>query len=388
MTSLTPAGSSRLRSLDGLRGVASLVVVFHHLSLTIPGISDVLLGTADQAPPTGSAAWWLTSTPAQLLVAGPEAVLVFFVLSGLVVALPVLSRPRFDWIAFYPQRLLRLYLPIIASVLLAAVVILLSHQHAQRGQSGWVSSYSLSSLSWAQVLSSMDVVIGQTNVNNPLWSLRWEVLFSLALPVFVVIAVVTRRFWWLAIIGCFGAALIGLFGANATFVYLPAFLIGTVIAVRLDALHRWVDADGRRALAAGLALLVLSLLLLTLHWTVWAVVPGSPIVTILDAAEVLGAAGLVLAAGFWKPLVRLLSTSLFQWLGRISFSLYLVHVPIILAVANVLGPGHTVLVIGVAFVVAVIVAMLFARFVEQPAHRLSRRAGAAAAESFARWQDR
>ncbi|CAN5208930.1 hypothetical protein BH09ACT1_BH09ACT1_02510 [soil metagenome] len=388
MTTVETVRAPRLRSLDGLRGVASLIVVFHHLSLTVPGISDVNLGSATSPPPTWSAAWWLTSTPAQLLVAGPEAVLVFFVLSGLVVALPVLTRPRFDWIAYYPQRMLRLYLPVIASVLLAAVVILLAHERSQNGQSYWVSHYSYGTLDWQQVLSAMDVIIGQTDVNNSLWSLRWEVLFSLALPVFVIIAVVTRRFWRLTIIGCFGAVLIGAFGVNSTFFYLPAFLVGTVIAVRREAVRRWVDANGRRAIVGGVALVVLSLLLITLHWTVWAVIPGSPIVTILDAAEVLGAAGLVLASGFWTPLVRLLSTSFFQWLGRISFSLYLVHVPIILAVANILGPGHTVIVIVVALVLAFVVAVLFARFVEQPAHRLSRRAGAAASASLARWQER
>ncbi len=50
--------------------------------------------------------------------------LVFFVLSGLVVALPAL-RKGFSWRAYYPARLARLYLPIWGSLALAAALVLL-----------------------------------------------------------------------------------------------------------------------------------------------------------------------------------------------------------------------------------------------------------------------
>jgi peptidoglycan/LPS O-acetylase OafA/YrhL len=82
------------------------------------------------------------STPAHLLVAVPEAVLVFFVLSGFVVALPIIRKPSFDWMSYYVQRTLRLYLPSIASVLLAVVWILLSHQRPATATSSWTAGSS------------------------------------------------------------------------------------------------------------------------------------------------------------------------------------------------------------------------------------------------------
>ncbi|MDA4895261.1 acyltransferase family protein, partial [Streptomyces sp. MS2A] len=102
----------RITGLDGLRGVAALVVLLYHASLVA-------------RPWLDPAAWTtLTETPLKLLLAGTESVLIFFVLSGIVVALPAL-RGGFDWARYYPARLLRLYVPVAAALLFAAALIVL-----------------------------------------------------------------------------------------------------------------------------------------------------------------------------------------------------------------------------------------------------------------------
>lgn len=64
-----------------------------------------------------SATWWLAFTPVHLVWAGTEAVLVFFVLSGFVLAGPLPQRARRDrWATWYASRLVRLYLPVWASL--------------------------------------------------------------------------------------------------------------------------------------------------------------------------------------------------------------------------------------------------------------------------------
>ncbi|HEV7949025.1 MAG TPA: acyltransferase family protein, partial [Glaciihabitans sp.] len=68
------APATRLNSLDGLRGIAALVVVFYHLSL----VARPFLDTGH----TGDVWWWLTETPLKVFTLGTESVLVFFVLSG------------------------------------------------------------------------------------------------------------------------------------------------------------------------------------------------------------------------------------------------------------------------------------------------------------------
>jgi peptidoglycan/LPS O-acetylase OafA/YrhL len=383
--------SGRLTSLDGLRGLAALIVVFHHLSLSLVPFSDVWIVPTATHPATGSLTWWMTSTPAQLLIAGPEAVLVFFVLSGLVVTLPVLSRPGFDWIAYYPQRMARLYLPVIGSIVLAAILIVATSWSTQPSSSQWIAASRFHLPTWTQVLGATDLLFGDTRINNPLWTLRWEVVFSLFLPLFVIVAVVTRRLWWVVIIASIPLVGIGIVAENGSFTFLPVFLVGAVIAVKLADLQAWADRhDGERWWPwLGAGVLAVSLLLLNLHWTLWGALGGPPRFQAgARAFEFIGALGLVLLAALWRPAIRLLSTRVFRWLGRVSFSLYLVHVPVIIAIDSLFGRDLPVARIAISLVLSIVFAELFSRFVEQPAHALSRRIGAGSARVLHGWFSR
>ena len=98
-----PRSGRRLDQLDAVRGLAALVVVVGHIGVFTD--SSIL----------GSRAFALS--PLHLIEAGNSAVVVFFVLSGLVLTIPVL-RSRRDhvssralWSPYYPRRLVRLYLP-------------------------------------------------------------------------------------------------------------------------------------------------------------------------------------------------------------------------------------------------------------------------------------
>lgn len=388
---LTPIGASdgdRLRALDGLRGVAALIVLFSHLSLTLAPLSDVWLSPVALHPAMWSVSWWLTSTPLQLMVAGPEAVLVFFVLSGLVVALPVLRRPDFNWVAYYARRILRLWLPVAASILFALLLITFVNRTRPDLSSLWVKAWLIHDPTWNVVVSAFDPLFGDISLNNPLWTIHWEIIFSLLLPAFVAVAVVTRRWWWITLLATLPMVAIGIYFSLAPWMFLPVFLVGTVIAVRLDALRAW--ADRRRSspwFAIGCAAVtIVSLLLLGLHWTVWGVLGGpARDQTVTKSLEYVGAAGLVVVAIIWTPAIRLLTTRFVRWLGRISFSLYLVHVPIILAIASLFGRSSTPLRLVLSAVASLVVAELFTRFVEAPSHRLSKRTGLAVANGMRGW---
>ncbi|HEX3679420.1 MAG TPA: acyltransferase family protein [Galbitalea sp.] len=67
-------------ALDGLRGIAALVVVFHH----VYQIARPFLEPTTHAWAVGTLWWFISATPIKLLSAGSESVLVFFVLSGVV----------------------------------------------------------------------------------------------------------------------------------------------------------------------------------------------------------------------------------------------------------------------------------------------------------------
>jgi peptidoglycan/LPS O-acetylase OafA/YrhL len=390
MATVPNTAPERLGSLDGLRGVAALVVVFHHLSLVSPLFADLYLSPEYQEPAIGSGTWWLTATPLQALLAGQEAVVVFFVLSGLVVALPAVSREGFDWMAYYPRRVVRLYLPAVASVLLAAALILIHPQWQSNVTSLWTALYSRETTTWELVVNNFDLLFGDNSLNNPLWSLRWEVLFSLALPLFVLLAFALRRRIWLAAVVAWALSWLGLHLNNDCIRFLPVFFLGTLVAVRLPDLLAWAsrNSGSRRWSAAWAAATAGAVVLLSLSWIVRSASPDNA--DLIDWAKSLtGPAALVLvmSAAVWRPARAALTVAPARWLGRISFSLYLVHVPVILTVANILGHRSILATVVVSFAVSLGLAELFSRFVEQPAHRLARRVGAWASAVAARVAD-
>lgn len=361
--------------LDGLRGVAALVVLAHHTALVLPAVAWAFVDGKETDQ--GSTAWWLTSTPLRLLVDGPGAVLVFFVLSGLVLTLPVLRSPGYDWPSFYPGRLVRLGVPVLGSILLAFALRLLLPPVPPH-ESEWVSDYRLLDLSWEHGFRALDLAAGKYSLNNPLWSIRWEMLFSLALPAFVVAGVVLRRRWMVAVAAVVAVGWLGFSSGDASAQFLPVFLLGSVIACNLSRIGS-AAATGYR----GSAVRHHGLWLLALVASVALLLAG-PLVSqrldegaseLVQAVAPLGAAGVVLAAIAWRPMSTALSCAPARLAGKYSFSLYLVHVPVIFAVLCVLPDARFSITAPLAVLLSLLLAVGFYHLVEARSHRWARSIG-------------
>ena len=353
-----PVWTQRITQLDGLRGLAALVVVIHHLMLTIPAMA---IGYQDPTK-VDAALGWLVFSPLHILWNGSAAVDVFFVLSGFVLILP-LTRRRPDWRSYYPKRLLRLYLPVWGSVILAALLVLLIHRSSGDGQSWWTNSQ-LMSLHPDDLVSNALLLAGATSLNSPLWSLQWEIWFSLLLPLFFLLARTWSRGWWIKLAALAVLSTVGSIVHMDALFYLPIFGFGAVLAVEGDRLRTITASWGTGHW--GLAFVV-SLLMLNAAWDVRAYIPGN--------GEIVALGALLLVAIFIcaRGAARVGDSRIAQWLGRISFSLYLVHVPVLLSLTFLIrDPGISV---PVALVVCVACAQLFYWAVERPAHRLAQAVG-------------
>lgn len=244
-------GVVRIEALDGLRGVAAIVVVLYHALLIVPEFSASIVDGVE--PLAGTPEWALLRTPLRILVMGPEAVLIFFVLSGFVLTLGFVGRPmssRFVG-SYLIRRVLRLYIPVWGSLIFAFVLALAVPRNVDAASS-WLASHPDASI--GDLLKDGLLLLGTSNLNSPLWSLVWEVWFSLLLPVIWLVFRVARvERWWI------GAVLLLLFLSflaqfpevraampvshvtGGLLRYLPVFCIGMIIALKLDALRAWYE---------------------------------------------------------------------------------------------------------------------------------------------------
>ena len=358
---------TRLPALDGLRGAAAVVVLVFHVLLLSPTFAAPEPGVRPE-----ERSWWLTHTPLYLLWAGPQAVFLFFVLRGFVLALPATAAPV-RWRAYYPQRLLRLYLPVWGSLVFAVVLAAVVPRRAHPELSDWYASH-VPDVGLREVVQDGALVLGAGWLNSPLWSLQWEVLFSLLLPAYLMVARSLQRLWALKLLGLLVLIAAAKLVWRPEVLYLGMFGFGILMAYdreRLAATARVVlGARGGTSLLTGLCALLLTveagLLLVGLEQG------------LLHAAalpmQMVGACLAVILALFWEPARRALSRPSAQWIGVRSFSLYLVHEPIAVS-SGALWPTLPVWAhLGLALPASLLVAHGFHRAVERPSQLLSRAA--------------
>ncbi|MGG7509333.1 acyltransferase family protein [Plantibacter sp. YIM 135249] len=369
---MSPVATGRLHALDGMRGVAALVVVFYHVSLLArPFAGSGFSGTA----------WTVaTESPLKLAFAGTEAVQVFFVLSGLVVALPVL-KGGVSWVGFLVSRFARLYLPVWGALVFATLLIGIFHRDPSAvTPDAWIINANATSVTPLAFLREATLTPASYNIVNTLWSLRWELIFSALLPLGVAIVVAIRRHAWIAAGAFIALMVIGRVVGNDALVYLPAFLLGSLMAVRLDDIRAW-SVRPRPWLWSVVA--IGSAGLLVASWIARPLVDsGSPAGKALWGLSGAGAAGLILLAIGCATAARVLEWSVPRWLGKISFSLYLVHAPLLATLAFALGDERWWLVGVIGIPLSIIVAAGFYQIVERPSHRIARWLGARATKQL------
>ena len=317
--------NSHVHSLDGLRGVAALVVVAHHLLLTLPWFADRIglgqIGTKGQF--TFSWHNFFEYTPLHIFYGGTEAVVIFFVLSGFVLINPVNKQ---SLVTYTRNRLVRLYAPIIAAVLLAAVLVKVIPHQKMDGASWWLNSHAIP-FTFGALFRNMWVLDGADWLNSSLWSMRYEVIFSLCVMVFAgfVFKKSTSHFIR-AIFIVVLTTWIGMHFGLDLLSWLPVFFAGS-------ALH-WLDED--KFLSSGLkAIIGWFVMFVPWYFGGFGYSLSTPVQRIF---MILGAVLIVDACRDQGSVVsKVLQTRPFKLAGRYSYSLYLVHAPILTSVWFVMG---------------------------------------------------
>lgn len=364
------SGAARLLSLDGLRGLAALSVVFGHVVLVWPVFWQAYQVGNWAHSDAPSLVKLFTYTPLHMLRASKEAVTIFFVLSGLVLALPILERKRSTYLSYVIRRISRLVPVFVLAMLVAFAMATWSAGRPQPAGSEWLTGFWSHRPGIADLLLTLGFIAPASTVDPPTWTLIHEMRISLVFPL-LALAVIRRPLASFILSLLVTTALdiaqshhvlsLNAWGAVPVTVQIVTyFVIGICIAKYRAALNARVATLGQ---GAGWSILLAAIVALFGSWIL-----QIPPISFFSVGCV-GAAVVVTMAAFWPPLVGFLQTSPCQYLGKISYSLYLTHLPILLFSVYLFPNTPRIPVVVCAVVAALAVCALVSHVVEWPLTR-------------------
>ena len=341
---MTNSSPPKLAFIEGMRGVAACqVILLHYCAALLPVMARV--GGA------GHFAWEqaLSRSPLFALIDGSSAVYLFFIMSGFVLAGSFLRTPH-ALPLLAAKRLLRLFVPValafLIGVLLMAALPQARAAALQYSGSDWLAALGHNPMTDAALLRDAllhSMLIGYqgssifagaaapiaTAVNAPTWTLHAEFWGSMLVLVLAgAYRQLPRPLFW----GGF-AALAVLLGTS----HFSLFLLGFFLYTRHPAL---LAAHGPMATLGGALLCTFGLAVcVAKDSAALAAVDVAVRALGLPAAESdfhwqsqAGAALMFVGVLLCAPLRRWFGSAPTQWLGRLSFSVYLLHFPILLTV--------------------------------------------------------
>ncbi|MEI7806895.1 MAG: acyltransferase [Verrucomicrobiota bacterium] len=293
---LTESGSREL-ALDGLRGMAALMVMAHHAAL-----SNTWLTTGE----------WGDARNPILQLFGPMGVIIFFMLTGyLFWGKARVANGKMNIVKLWRGRLLRIAPLYMFSLLVILLVATTQTDTGWLALENWKSLLrllALGALNWHKV-GQMDFTVYNAGVT---WTLHYEWAFYLMLP-FIAWLAPGRKVFGLAVIA-YLLVWVGLW-YNLNLQGGLYFILGMLCPVLLE--NPSLRSQFRHPVAACLALSATILL---------CVLFGSDSFVKGHSASIAGAVfPLLFVAAAGNQFLNILTHPAMRCLGAISFSLYLLH---------------------------------------------------------------
>ncbi|WP_309607224.1 acyltransferase [Phenylobacterium sp.] len=323
----TPAGGDHLKALDGLRGLAALVVMLGHSAYVYVD--------------SGRAHGRLEALLKIVLRGGHPSVILFFSLSGFVLYLAFVKRPGTSYATYLTRRVFRIYPAFLAALALALALHLILAPTPQPGLGPWTLTnmvYPADPVMALRHVLMLGVFSSDIALDPVIWSLVIELRFSIVLVLLALLC---------------GRSRIGLLA-----LVILAHVAGRVVATRMHLPSPYIFGGSALGAAAitlfylpsfGFGILAADLVLNTdlprrlrlPHWAQVVVCAGAFAAAKLindDLAWAVAATAIIFIAAAQGPVSSLLRLDPCLFLGRVSYSLYLVHLPILLALVYVLQP--------------------------------------------------
>jgi peptidoglycan/LPS O-acetylase OafA/YrhL len=349
--------NQRLTELDGLRGLAALSVFGSHVMDAFP---QTKLSNALQFSPLG------------IIWDGQSAVILFFVLSGFVLALSfaqykaAISHPLF-YIRFVFQRAFRIYPAYWFALIFSIAAMSVFIPSGVTQASDWAQSlwrHGIADVTPSQLVRHLLLIVSfkYNLIDPPSWTLLVEIRMSLLMPFLVAAFRILGKPCQMAVL----LLLSGLGLLVHQFYYLPMFALGVALARHWPAVRNMAAKIPRAIFWSGLAVAIATYG----NKDILRLQPG---IAASEYAAALGAALLISLAVSDNILSALLNSRPVQFMGRVSYSFYLLHLPIFLILVSWMLPvvDSILLVFPVALATSCFASYLSFTWIEQPAIRFS-----------------
>ncbi|OSY13165.1 hypothetical protein BTJ48_05587 [Bacillus mycoides] len=371
----------RYKELDSLRGIAAIIVLLGHFLALFP-----ILGKKVMYSTFG--AYF------SILWKGHSAVIIFFVLSGFVLSLPFYKGTEFNYLKYLIKRVCRIYIPYIVILFIAIGIKLGIHSKIGTipGLVQW-GSWNIE-VSFNRV---MDHILFLREFNPDafimvIWSLVHEMRISIVFP--LIIFLLLRVNWKVSIgIAMFLSVIGYLLMKNIpsefnmpvstnyfiTLHYSSMFIIGALLAKNREYLVSKIINLKVKYLLLPLGLLffsypripfmLLSKLIGEIDYELYLI--------IIDWYICFGAVLIILSALSSKLFSKLLLIKPVQFIGEISYSLYLVHPIVLLTTVHIFyGKISVPLILLISFIFTMVVSVLCYKFIEIPSIKIGRKLAA------------
>ncbi len=339
-TSSAPTPALRLHYLDGIRGLAAFYVLLHHGYLQVTGLTEAAVLTETFPAIVLMSTKWLEY--------GSFSVATFIVLSGYCLMLPVVKTGtlRGGWLDYLKRRAKRILPPYYAALVMSLLLILIFPILNHPSHTLWdVTEGSLSIPTIVSHLFLLQNLSGKwaAKIDYPMWTvaIEWQIYFLLPIVlmplwrrfglVFMTIAAIVLGFgphyllhgyldwikpWYFSLFAIGAAAAVVSTSTEAQYVSfrqrlpwgrLTIFLTMLLIAIAAPQNRLWIDTH--EVITDPLVGLVVGCLLVQCTETAMLGKPESK------------------SPRTWA--LKLFSKSWATGLGAFSYSLYLVHAPIL-----------------------------------------------------------
>jgi peptidoglycan/LPS O-acetylase OafA/YrhL len=314
---LQPRRRLHIAHLDGIRALTAIFVVMHHAWLTVWPVNHRVISA-------------LTLQYTGFLAFGNLAVSVFIVISGFCLMLPVIQnngKLREGTVRFYQRRAFRILPPYYAALVLSWALMKL-FIHRQTGTL-WDSCASLRATGYIGNLLLLQDIIGKGQINYVFWSVAVEFQIYLWFPLLVRVNSrlgITRTTLIVLLFSLAGFAILNNTKlAGITPQYYGLFCLGMfAAAIGYGSLYAARYKRGWIGLGCFCAVV---LAVLTQHWGIERSY-HSPLpdylIGICAAFLLIGA-----VSSTDRLWVRWLGLRPLTWVGTFSYSLYLIHAPLL-----------------------------------------------------------